>query len=667
MLPAKHLLPVVTGERPNLWWCENSATHHRMWSSYREAGRLLPAAESFASFAALTAGGWAGYPTAALAAAWLNVSLADHGISAEPTPKGQGLPSWLLADGDPDTADALYAGKWAAAAATGATLLAGAQAALAAGVDASATAPDTALLLLVVFNSLSWRRHDPVLDLPPPPALPGGGAATLFSADGATPVPLQITAEGTMLFTADVPAFGFATFYLCWGGAGGDGAGAGEEGSKAPSGDPGAATVQAGESGTDAVTGTAHASSPRAATLPAPWTTPWSNAHFRLTPGLGGLQEVVDLASNTSLFDTRHYDVGEWMELQYTGMGASETRAYAAPWLNTSTFARLGRLGAPINWTCVEDGPVRTVFTSAELQTAHSRVQLRVEAYAALPRLDVRVRILDWDSAFGVVNRVVFPIATDQRNVSFATPFGVVRVGIDEAEVGFRDMWLQSPGPTVGAFERGWAMRPREVGDWIRAEGARSGGPGVTLSSSVGAFDWLDPTGAYPPEQPVLAPEMLLHTNSNRSPFLPEPGDHDFLFSITASAPGWASGWRAGVAPNNPLRAVQRAVNGTQGARLPLRHSFINVTAAGGGGEAEAWVTAVKKEDSGAGLIVRAFSTSAQDASVVIASAWPLAQGAARTNLIEGEPVDIPGTVGAGQVELPLGHWAIETIKLGVL
>jgi isopenicillin N synthase-like dioxygenase len=57
--------------------------------------------------------------------------------------------------------------------------------------------------------------------------------------------------------------------------------------------------------------------------------------------------------------------------------------------------------------------------------------------------------------------------------VSFATPFGVVRVGIDEAEAGFRDMWLQSPGPTVGAFERGWAMRPREVGDWIRAEGAR--------------------------------------------------------------------------------------------------------------------------------------------------------------------------------------------------
>ena len=646
MLPAKARLPTIMGERPNLWWAENSATHHWMWSSYREAGRLLPAAESFAAFAALSAGGWEGYPAEVLAAAWLNVSLADHGISAEPTPKGQGLPAWLLAEGDPDTADALYAGKWAAAAAAGAALLGDAQAALAARVDASATAPAAALALLVVFNSLSWRRREPVLGLAPPPPLPGGGAVTLLAADGATPVPLQITAEGAMIFTADVPPLGLATYFLCGGATPGV---VGSAGGEVIAPRPAAAAEGA------------------AAPLPRPWTAPWSNPYFRLTPGEGGLREVVDVATNTSLFDTRFYDVGEWMELQYTGMGASETRAYAAPWVNASTFARLGRLGAPINWTVLEDGPVRSVFETAELQTAHSRVQLRVEAYAALPRLDVRVRILAWDSAFGVVNRVVFPIATDQRNVSFATPFGVVRVGVDEAEAGFHDMWLQAPGPAASAFERGWAMRPREVGDWVRAEGARSGGPGVTLSSSVGAFDWVDPTNAYPPEQPVLAPEMLMHTNSNRSPFLPEPGDHDFLFSISASAPGWASGWRAGVQPNNPLCGVQRPLNSSApGARLPPSHSFVNISAAAGG-EAEAWVTAVKKEDSGEGLILRAFAVSDRDDRVVVASAWPLTRGAARTDLIEGNAVDVPGTIGALSVELPLGHWAIETIKLGVM
>ena len=449
----------------------------------------------------------------------------------------------------------------------------------------------------------------------------------IVDATGAA-VPSQLSANGTRLvFVAPaVPAFGYSTFFIV----------------------PAAPAAPANES---------------APAVGAPWTSPFTNAYYTLTPGAGGLAGVLDLATGAPLFDTSHYDAGEWMELQYTGMGASETHALTAPWYNATTFARLGNLSAPIAWTCTEAGPVRTVFATAEVPTAHSRVQLVVEAYAAIKRLDVRVRVLGWDSAFGVVNRVVFPVAGGRRNVSYAAPYGVVRVGEDEAMPGFYDMWETSPPPTASAFERGWASRPREVGDWVRAEAGPAAG--VTIATSVGAFDWIDPTGAYPADATVLAPEMMLHTNSNRSPFLPEPGDHDFLFSIASTPPGWEAGWRAGVAPNNPLRSVTRplpAPAATDVPAQPLAQSFVNASG-------EVWVTAVKKEDGVGrdGLIVRLFAVAPDEAAVRIACAWTLAGGAATTNLIELDAVDVPGSRGASAVDVQLGGFAIETLRLGVL
>jgi hypothetical protein len=174
---------------------------------------------------------------------------------------------------------------------------------------------------------------------------------------------------------------------------------------------------------------------------------------------------------------------------------------------------------------------------------------------------------------------------------------------------------------------------------------------------------------------------MLLHTNSNRSPFLPEPGDHDFLFSITATAPGWQQGWRAGVQANYPLRSVARSLpaGGAAAAAapaavppLPLSTGFFSVSPGGRGRSAEAWVTAVKKQDGEGrlGLVARLFAVSDADLAggVHIASSWPLVGGAQHTNLIELEPRDIPGVaVNDTGFDVPLGAWAIETFRLGVL
>jgi alpha-mannosidase len=59
----------ITGERPNLWLYIHGPTHHWAISAEREAGRLLPAAETFSTIRALLDGSFDHYPTARLDAA----------------------------------------------------------------------------------------------------------------------------------------------------------------------------------------------------------------------------------------------------------------------------------------------------------------------------------------------------------------------------------------------------------------------------------------------------------------------------------------------------------------------------------------------------------------------------------------------------------------------
>ena len=97
--------------------------------------------------------------------------------------------------------------------------------------------------------------------------------------------------------------------------------------------------------------------------------------------------------------------------------------------------------------------------------------------------------------------------------------------------------------------------------------------------------------------------------------------------------------------------------------------SFVNVTSASGGDLSDTWITAVKKEDGDNrnGLIVRLFGVTNEDANVTISSAWKLIDEAQTTNIIELDGKDIPNTVGTESVQLFLGHWSIETLRLGVL
>ena len=115
--------PTFRGDKPNLWWAETAPTHHRLFTDYRKAARLLPAAEAFSTFRCLLEGSWATYPDDALAAAWLNLTLDDHGIAPETVARLPCIPGRtpmlcsLVSAASPVHADQIYQLKWARAAA----------------------------------------------------------------------------------------------------------------------------------------------------------------------------------------------------------------------------------------------------------------------------------------------------------------------------------------------------------------------------------------------------------------------------------------------------------------------------------------------------------------------------------------------------------------------
>jgi len=72
-------IPVIKGERPNVWLYIHGPTHHWAIKASREGGRMLPVAESFNAIAAILNNDWDSYPYAAFAKAWEAQIFPDHG------------------------------------------------------------------------------------------------------------------------------------------------------------------------------------------------------------------------------------------------------------------------------------------------------------------------------------------------------------------------------------------------------------------------------------------------------------------------------------------------------------------------------------------------------------------------------------------------------------
>ncbi|MFZ2054036.1 MAG: hypothetical protein WAU81_07540, partial [Candidatus Aminicenantales bacterium] len=136
-------LDSIIGERPNLWLYIHGPTHHEAISAQREAGTLLPAAEIFNTVASLLEGDMASYPAGEMGEAWMAAIYPDHGWGGK---EGQ-------------ITDRLFRKKYEFARDRGRGLLDKAFQRIAAAVRTVSSKGRP----VVVFNSLSWRRSDPVV------------------------------------------------------------------------------------------------------------------------------------------------------------------------------------------------------------------------------------------------------------------------------------------------------------------------------------------------------------------------------------------------------------------------------------------------------------------------------------------------------------------------
>jgi hypothetical protein len=370
------------------------------------------------------------------------------------------------------------------------------------------------------------------------------------------------------------------------------------------------------------------------------------NNFYRLTLAPGGIKSIFDKQQQRELLDTGKFLGGEVFTMSSYAPNmpdAGEAGAVVLPTMD-ATFDRVA--AHKPEWKEVESGPVRTVF-QLEQPLADTTVRQRAVLWNQLKRLDCEVDLKEFSGRLWREFRMALPLAAENPQLAYEVPFGVVRIGQDEI-------------PTTGGlayggldyFQQCRDIHPREVQDFVDASDARGG---LTMSSSVSVFDWIDPT-TNAPGKPVLQPLLLASRRScnGNGVWYPQAGDHTFRFALTTHEGDWRNGWRTGIAANHPLHVVSGVTPGT-GASLPPEMSLASVSSG------NVIVSTIKKCADDDHVIARVYDLEGKDGNVALKLFQPVSS-AEKTSLIEeaGTPLAVSG----GCAQIQVGHNAIETVKL---
>jgi alpha-mannosidase len=605
--PENGRLETITGERPNLWLYIHGPTHHWAITAHRQAGRLLPAAETFRTIRDLVYGSFKNYPAERLNAAWEAAIYPDHGWGGK---EGQ-------------ITDRLFRKKYEFARDEGLDILSEALISIAHRVKTRTPAEFSRPI--VVFNPLLWARTDPV-DC----RIPADGSFRIVDGGGKD-VAYQIIAapddeaprRSLVEFIADnVPGLGYKTFYFIF--------------DAAPEGQG------AGPAKTNA------ASEPDVI----------ENAFYRIELAAGGVKSIFDKELGREVLNTEKFLGFEVFTMQSVGNGAGEFGRVQQPTMEG--FDRLStprtsgpsyirsRPRAPVwFYHAAESGPLKTVYALSQ-QLKNCSVTEKLIVWKDVKRIDCEVAILGWDGDPYREFRIALPVAAKDGRVAYEVPLGVVEVGRSEI--------AGTGGPAYGNLvydELCSDIRPREVQNFISAG---DDGFGVTLTTSVAVCDFKDPTPSpvpYPILQPILlASRRSCHGEGN---WYLQEGDHKYRFSMTSHGSGWRSGYKQGIRPNNPLVAVNRVPGADEAAYLPESMSFLSLSAP------NVLVSTLKKAEDDDSVILRVYDIEGKDADTTIRLFVPL-KSAEKTNIIE-ETV-APLKPGKNGLSLKVGHHSVETIKL---
>lgn len=461
---------------------------------------------------------------------------------------------------------------------------------------------------VTVFNSLSWERTDPVVF-----TLDAEGRdhnhLKLVDEHG-NDVAFQLVDEHeykgnrdeilTFLFVAEkVPALGYKTYYLV-----------------------------EGEREKENVIPTANPV--------------YENRYYKLVLGNGGIESLYDKEIGKEYIRSDKFLGAELFSMKSVGNGAGEFTDVQQPTMEG--FEKMSDYQQ--NWQCVETGPVRDVFQVIQ-PMKDTQVALRVILYKTIKRIDIGVDLNRFNGENWREFRLAFPVGMKDAKVAYEVPMGVVEVGKDEiaGAAGFSkpEQIYDTPCKDV---------HPREVQDWFSVSDGKAG---MTISSDVAVFDYIDPTTnavSYPILQPVLlASRKSCHGLGN---YYLQPGNHSFIFSLFTHVGDWKESYQSATQTKQPLHAVI-SKPGNQLGYLEEQGSFGKVQGDG------VIVSTVKKCEDDDSIVLRCYDIEGKNTECTFSLSEPI-KAVEHTNIIEEEPVKIK-SFDKG-FSFKIGHHAIETFKI---
>jgi alpha-mannosidase len=576
-------LPSITGERPNVWVYIHGPSHHWAVTHSREADILLPAAEKFAMADVLVSGSFSKYPVEQFNAAWESKIYPDHGWG------GKGGQS----------TDDLFLLRFADAHAKAERLLDNSIKSLASKVNTSSKKG----IPIVVFNSLSWERTDPVtFSL----NFDSGSAKSvkLFTKKGVeVPVQLEntkIDGDGFLnssditFIASNVPSVGFDTYYVKL--------------LKDEKVEPNSRFNPVVE-----------------------------NKFFKAVLSDGGISSLIDKELNRELIDSDFFKAGEVFTMKSKGNGAGDFRDIQKT--EMEGFDKTGNYKS--DWKVVADGPVLSAYKFRQ-PINNAVAELVVTFYHGLKKIDFDVAVKNFDGTMYREYRMALPLNINNGQTTYEVAYGVVNVGEDEMEGNAGYAYI-TPCKEV---------HPRGIENWISTSGDDFG---VTLSSSVVGMDFIDPTDKNLKGtilQPILlASRKSIHKEGND---YHQTGNHEFSFSITSHKAGWKNGMRFGRGSNENIFAVV-APEKYASAKLKESQSFLSVD------NSNIVVTAIKKAENEDAMVIRFYNIDKKESEANFLF-WKPFEKAFATNLIEEEKKQLK--IDKNTMRLKVGHHAVETVKL---
>ena len=670
------------GELPNTWQYIHGPGHYQLISKMRSAQRLLPAAEMFTAFNNILEGSLSSYPESTFTEAWRKALFPDHGMGGKGTWYSDYYPN---VEGDDDVVDVAMWVRVKDAEKTADEHLTDATIAIANRIQFGQTSDDP--VPIVVFNTLSWKRSDPVICTVTPKSSTWG----IIDADGQGVAHQVLGTSGDkkeIVFLAEnVPSLGYKTYYL----------------------------VNRNVSTSNIETGVTHTD------------TDYKNDYYEVSLTGAGIQSIKDKDTGQTILQSKayqstYYQPGTDITLtpfelftmhsaydnNYLYYDAGTFPEVPPAWLD-DTFVQ-GKDKADWAYNADESGAVRDVysFTRALNNTDYwwATITQKLIFYRKLKRIDCEITLTNWgrdgngdDLADDVIKmrewRMALPLAFSgsKARVTYEVPMGTVLAGRDEVQDSLDAFYYydtydytkmpEPPAPENKKPVKASYMHPREVQNFVSVS---DGDYGVTMSSCVSVCDYIfppreqdniKPDAEYNIANPMIQPILLATRKSNGwngsvagyHGLYSQRGDHTFAFSVLSHAGDWSSnslkGARFAVQANNPLRAV--ALSGlpssNSASTLGETKSFCSVS------PDNVLVTAFKRRDGDSNnVIVRMYDilggTGTYNSTL---NFFFDALSTKKTNIIEeySDEGSLPTlATDKRSVTIDVGHHSIETIAL---